>query len=210
VLEAGGAAGIAGLLAFGELISRYRNHQGAPWRCRWVWIYLLVNGGAGFVAYFTLQAFGWRPTSSSQGAHVAQIVTAGVSAVAILRAATFASPHGHTSTGRRFDSLLAAFLTKADSQVNDAFDEYLTAEAVALMKGISYQAASEILPRYCIQSRSFDDEASVLHLGKQVGAIAALELPDEASAILLGRELVRFTGKRAARRSVQVNRSALS
>lgn len=188
-----------------ECLVRYAAFRG---RVRWgpkCWLHIVVNGAAAVGVLWLLRTFGLEVGSDSEVTQrTAQVAGAGFGALAILRSATFArrieadaelpdqlaSVSGVVESARH---LLAFLVTRADEEMRERFDTYLTNQAQPLLDGWTYANNGNHIGALCRQLAAMEDKDSAA-FSKKLKEIEKMDLPDAGKALLMVRICIRFAG----------------
>lgn len=196
-----------------ESLVRYASFRG---RIRWgirCWLHLLVNGLAAVGLLALLRALGLEAAGDSQVTQrTAQVAGAGLGALAILRTATFARrieadadlPEELSGVAGVVESarhLLAFLVARADQEMRDRFDSYLTATATPLLTGWTYQDHGSHIGAMCGQLATLEEVDRAVFT-KKLKEINKISLPDQSKALLLIRQCVRFGNEDSVRAAI--------
>src|ERR1700691_3604963 len=126
---------LGGVVGAGELASRYKDD---PWAATKTWpaiFYIAINSAASVGALGLIHATGW---SASRWA---QILTAGVSAMAFFRTSIFVVRAGDRDVGVGPSGFLQIFLSAADRAVDRKRAATRSQAVVGAMKDVDYTRA---------------------------------------------------------------------
>ena len=179
---------LGGVVGVSELISRYKDDPWSAIKCWPAIFYIAINSAASCAALALI------PSVWSGGSHWAQILMAGVSAMAFFRTSLFVVRAGDRDVGVGPSGFLQIFLAAADRAV-DRKRAAARSDAVAkVMKGIDFTKAAKALPYYCVglmQNVSAEDQQS---LDRALESLDKRNVEPSVKALLLGIELINVVG----------------
>jgi len=148
------AAILGGLVGGGELASRYRDAPASALYTRPALFYILLNIVASVAALTLTHVFGWTFGSAGKPGDATvrwtQVLVSGVSAMALFRTSLFNVRAGDRDIAVGPGSFLQIFRDSADRAVDRVRAQARGKKVADLMKGISYEKASQGLPPYCL------------------------------------------------------------
>jgi hypothetical protein len=188
-------AAIGGLVATGELVSRYRDAPFRALRCAAAYVYILVNVAAAAAAYGLVGAFGWHfGAASGEPVRWTRVLVAGFGAMALFRSSLFIVRVHDEDVGIGPSSLLKSLLSAADRGVDRARGAARAKEVEALLEGVSWERARTDLPALCLRlmqnSTLIEEDA----LAGAIRDIEAGDLDDDVRVLLVALELMNLAG----------------
>lgn len=196
---------VAALVGIGELISRYRDAPTDVLRRLPAVLYVTINASAGAVALLVIDEFGWTFGVTGEGAtRIAQVAAAGLSAMAILRAAVFTVRVGDVDVGVGPNLLLAVVLDAADRAVDRERANRRNALVAEIMDGVDFDKAKQALPSYCLtlmQNVPKEEQRAVAEEVKSLDG--ASDLNRTVRTLNLGLALLNVVGEDVLRASVR-------
>ena len=196
---------IAALVGIVELISRYRDAPTDVLRRLPAGIYVTINAAAGAVALLVIDEFGWTFGVTQDGAtRITQVAAAGLSAMAILRAAVFTVRVGDVDVGVGPNLLLTVVLDAADRAVDRDRANRRNALVVEIMDGVDFDKAKKALPSYCLtlmQNVPKEEQRAVAEEVKSLGN--SPDLNKTVRTLNLGLALLNVVGEDVLRASVE-------
>ncbi len=197
-----------------ECLVRYAGFRGwVRWGPR-TWLHITINGVVAVGVLALLRTYGLEVGSNSELAtRSAQVAGAGFVALAVLRSASFARriqtevelPEQLTSVSGVVESarhLLSFLVNRADQEMRERFDSFLTQQAQPLLNGWTYVDHGVHIGAMC-QELAVIEEAESALFAERLKGIDNLDLPDQAKALLLIRMCVRFTGQQTAKTAIE-------
>jgi hypothetical protein len=192
---------LAGLVGYGELVSRYQDNPGRLYGASPTPIYIIVNIVAGMAALKIIQATG--VLSGKSPVWLYQMLLASFGAIAFFRTSLFTVRVGNSDVGIGPSALLQALLTAADRMLDRDQAEGRAEDVASIMRVVDYTKARAALPTLClilVQSLTQADQES---LGRQIDSLDKRNDVDaEAKSIILGVYLIRVVGADVLERSV--------
>jgi hypothetical protein len=186
---------IGGLVAIGELVSRYRDAPFRALRCGAAYVYILVNVAAGAAAYGLIGAFGWHfGAATGEPVRWTRVLVAGFGAMALFRSSLFIIRVHDEDVGIGPSSLLKSLLSAADRGVDRARGAARAQEVEALLAGVSWERARTDLPALCL---SLMQNCTLIEEDALAGAIRDIEagdLDDDIRVLLVALELMNLAG----------------
>ena len=189
------------LVGVGELVSRYRDEPTRALFARQgglipALLYVTINALAALAALKLIHVFGWTfgGDAAQPSTRYTQVLVAGFGAMALFRSSLFTLRVGGQDVGVGPSSVLQIILDAADRAVDRRRARGRSGEVSRIMRNVSFQRASEVLPSYCLalmQNLSPEDQAE---LGRQVKALQPAAMDDQMKALLLGLALLNFVG----------------
>ena len=196
---------VAALVGIAELIARYRDAPTDVLRRLPAVIYVTINAAAGAVALLVIDEFGWTFGVTQDGAtRITQVAAAGLSAMAILRAAVFTVRVGDVNVGVGPNLLLMVVLDAADRAVDRDRANRRNVLVVEIMDGVDFDKAKKALPSYCLtlmQNVPKEEQRAVAEEVKSLGK--ALDLNRTVRTLNLGLALLNVVGEDVLRASVE-------
>ena len=193
--------GLAGLVGYGELVSRYQDSPGRLFGASSTPVYILVNLASGMAALGIVQATGvLKDTSPSW---LFEILLASFGAIAFFRTSLFTVRVGGTDVGIGPSALLQSLLSATDRMVDRDQAEGRAVDVAGIMRMVDYTKARAALPVLClilVQSLTPSDQES---LGRQIDSLdKRQDVDDNSKSIILGVYLIRTVGPDVLERSV--------
>jgi len=188
-LDLAPAAALGGLVGASELISRYKDDPVAALKAWSGILYVAINIAASMGALGLIRANAWFGPS-----RWAQVLMAGVSAMAFFRTSLFVVRSGDRDVSVGPNGFLQIFLAAADRAV-DRKRAAARSDAVAeVMKDVDFTRALQALPPYCLalmQNVSPEDQQV---LSRALEALQKREVEPSVKSRLLGIELINVVG----------------
>lgn len=195
-------AGLSGLVAYGELLSRYRDDPRRLFGAGSTPAYILVNIGGGIAAVVII-----RYTGALKDAHplrLYEILLASFGAIAFFRTSLFTARVGSTDIGIGPSAVLQSLLGAADRMIDRDQAEGRAEDVAGIMRAVDFAKAQVALPTFCfilVQNLTAEDQKAVAEQVKDLAA--ATNVSDDAKAIILGVYLIRLVGADVLERSVR-------
>jgi len=192
-----GAAGLGALVGISELVSRYTD---SPERALFAWaglLYIAVNILAAGTAFGLAHGFDLLKLSAQSlpARLLTEALVSGLGAMAFFRSAVFTVRVGGSDVAVGPASVLQLILNAVDRAV-DRERARPRAEFISrLMNGISFNAAADVLPRFCfsaMQNVSAADQQALLDWIKVIRSDS--ETDDDQKSLLLGLRLLNIVG----------------
>jgi len=150
IVEYVAVAVLSGIVGAAELASRYRDAPSKALYTPPALFYIGLNIAASLLALVLIRAYGWTfgadVKTGEAGLRWTQLLVAGVGAMALFRTSLFTVRAGDRDIGVGPASFLQIFRQAADREVDRVRAEARGNAVAELMKGISYEKASEGLP----------------------------------------------------------------
>jgi hypothetical protein len=187
-LDWAAVAVLGGGVGSSELISRYRDHPWAAIRTLPAVAYIAINSLASAGALGVIHANGWF------GSRWAQILMAGVSAMAFFRTSLFVVRAGDRDVGVGPSEFLQIFLGAADRAVDRTRAQVRSNAVATVMKDVDYGKAIRVLPDYCIALMQNVPEEDQQELSRALKDLEEKPAAPSVKALLLGLELINVVG----------------
>ena len=196
---------IAALVGVVELIARYRDAPTDVLRRLPAIIYVTINAAAGAIALLVIDEFGWTFGVTQDGAtRITQVAAAGLSAMAILRAAVFTFRVGDVDVGVGPNLLLTIVLGTADRAVDRDRANRRNALVVEIMDGVDFDKAKKALPSYCLTLMQNVPEGEQRAVADEVKSLRnSSDLNKTVRTLNLGLALLNVVGEDVLRASVE-------
>ena len=196
---------VAALVGIVELIARYRDAPTDVLRRLPAVIYVTINAAAGAVALLVIDEFGWTFGIAQDGAtRITQVAAAGLSAMAILRAAVLTVRVGDVNVGVGPNLLLMVVLDAADRAVDRDRANRRNVLVVEIMDGVDFDKAKKALPSYCLTLMQNVPEEEQRAVAEEVKSLSkALDLNRTVRTLNLGLALLNVVGEDVLRASVE-------
>jgi hypothetical protein len=185
-------------VAVGELVSRYRD---APMRALATppaLAYIAINAGASLGALALIRAFDWKfgvsGSSGDPAVRWTQTLIAGFGALAFFRSSLFIVKVGDQDIGMGPIAFLQSALGAADRGIDRERASNRSRVVGTVMTDLSFDKAYQSLPAFSLalmQNLPADRQAE---LGRQVDALRAAAMPDQAKLLNLGLLLMNEVG----------------
>ncbi|HEY2587015.1 MAG TPA: hypothetical protein VGI81_14815 [Tepidisphaeraceae bacterium] len=194
-----GAAVLGGLFGLGELVSRYRDEPGRAATVLPSYVYISINAAVAVGSLALMRAFGWKVSvganESSEASRLAEVLLAGLGAMAFLRTSLFTARIGNQDVGIGPSVLVQSLLKATDAAVDRRRGVARDIAIRRVMSEVSFEKAYQLLPSYCLalmQNLATEDQAA---LGSQIEGIVRMNSTDSAKARLLGLALMNAVGE---------------
>lgn len=199
-----GALALGGLVGASELISRYTDEPGEAMKTAAGVLYITVNAAAAAAAFaavhgFDLLGLGTKPPLARVST---EVVVAGLSAMAIFRAAVFTMRVGDTDVPVGPAGVLQVIVNAVDRAVDRDRAEPRARLTSTLMSGISWEAAADILPQFCFDSMQNVSAEERQRLLEWVDQLKTKQIAPEQKTLLLGLRLLNIVGERVLRSTI--------
>jgi hypothetical protein len=197
---------LGGVVAIGELISRYRDAPVRAVLTPSALVYTSLNAGASVGALALARAFDWHfgadGSANSTGVHVTQALVAGFGAIALFRSSLFIVRVGNKDVGMGPSAFLQSVLEAADRGVDRGEANVRSSVVSDVMRTVDFQKAHQSLPAYCLALMQNPPEGAQEQVGRQVEGLLAGKMTDSARALLLGLLLMNIVGGDVLRSAV--------
>ncbi|RME87767.1 MAG: hypothetical protein D6770_08555 [Anaerolineae bacterium] len=198
-------AGVLGaVVGSAEIISRYRDEPDDALRTWPSLFYLLVNALAAILALGIIRVFGWTfGLSNEEGVRWAQVLAAGVGAMALLRASLFNVRVGEQNVPIGLNRFLDALLAAVDRAVDRRRAQERAVIVSETMRDIAFEKAYQALPAYCfalLQNLPQDEQE---RFGKKIALLRGADMSPRLKSLLLGLGLLNLVGEKVLKTAVQ-------
>lgn len=186
-------AWFSGLVAYGELVSRYHDSPARLFGALATPLYLLINIAAGVAALLIvirLQLF-----DHTQAPRLYRILLAGFGAIAFFRSSLFTARVGDTDVGVGPSALLQSLLGAADRMIDRDQAQGRATDVANIMREVDFNEAQQSLPSLCfvlVENITPADQQGVSEQIKRLAAATDISL--DQKAIILGVYLIRLVG----------------
>ncbi len=201
-LQVAAVAALAGLVGFGEVVSRYRDDPARLIAADGAVIYVVVNVAAGVSALMLVQEFEVFKGDPHQ--KVKEVLLGGFGAIAFFRTSLFTVRVGGSDVGIGPSAVLKSLLDASELMIDRWQAGNRGDEAGLIMQPVSFAKAHKALPVMCfsmIQQAVSDEQQTAIR--RQIDELAAdRTIPDDAKPALLGVYLVRLVGADVLRKAV--------
>jgi hypothetical protein len=203
MLQYAAAGALAALVAVAEIANRYRDRPAAALRQPYALLYIAVNVIGAAIALYVVRVFGWTLGVPDAALPVAQVLVAGLSALALFRLQFFSASQNKESVSFSPARLLEQLLAVSDREVDRDQATRRVETVRETMRGISFAKASRALPAYALGLLENVDADDQEKLGADVGElIANKDMTDEVKVQLLGIAVIRVTGPELLRNAI--------
>ena len=186
-------ASLAGLVAYGELVSRYRDSPARLFAARPTPIYILVNIAAGVIAFAIVRHTG--VLGDSHPARFNQILLGAFGAIAFFRTSLFTARIGGNDVGIGPSALLKSLLDATDRMIDRDQAEGRAGEVAGIMRGVDFATARVALPTLCFTLVETIDSAAQEGARQQIDKLASSrEIDDQMKSVILGTYMIRLVG----------------
>jgi hypothetical protein len=204
------AAALLGILVgLAELVSRYRDAPQSVLYKPPALVYLVLNGAASGLALALIRAYGWTFGAGADTVRWAQLLVAGVGAMALFRTSLFTVRAGDRDIAVGPATFLQIFRDAADREVDRLRARDRSSRVGDLMDGLDYQKASEGLIPYslALMQNVPDDEQQKLVQG--VKLLDAEPIQPAIKVRILGLLLMNVVGPNVLSAAVDALREQL-
>lgn len=195
-------AGLSGLVAYGELLSRYKDSPVRLFSASPTPLYILVNVAAGLAAIVLVRQLHVLDHQSSPRLY--EILLASFGAIAFFRTSLFTIRVGGSDVGIGPAALLQSLLDAADMMIDRDQAQGRAEDVAETMAKVNFDKAQLALPTLCftlVQNLTADDQKNV---ADQIKNLAATEkIAAESKTIILGVYLIRLVGADVLLRAVR-------
>jgi hypothetical protein len=186
-------AWFAGVVAYGELVSRYHDSParliGAPPTP----LYLLINIAAGIAALLIVEKLGL--TANTKAPRLYAILLAGFGALAFFRTSLFTLRVAGADIGIGPSAVLQSLLAAADRMIDRDQAQGRATDVAGIMREVDFDKARYALPSLCfvlVENMTPADQEGV---SQQIQRLAeAAGISADQKAIILGVYLIRQVG----------------
>jgi hypothetical protein len=181
------------VVAFAELLSRYKDSPIEILKILPSWIYLFINGGASILALWfitdqniVLGGIGTKPAG--------KILISALSSMIVLRSSIFNFRVGEKNYDVGIATILQIFLNRADRSFDQKRSTNNLVSIEKIMISVDFKRAEKDLPAICLASMQnlSDDEQKLL--ADEVVKISKSDLQEKTKSLQLGIILARYTG----------------
>jgi hypothetical protein len=194
-LDAVLVAGLGSTVGIAELLTRYRADPKRLLRTGSAWLYVALNAGSAVGALALILAFGWDfGVNDPDALRATQVLVAGFGAIALFRSSLFTSRIGGVDVGIGPITILTAFRDSVDRAVDRRQATRRSGAIHQLMSDVSFEAAYEALPAYCLllmQTVSPQDQET---LAFEVAELGKAQMTNELKKLSLGLKLMDLVG----------------
>ena len=184
---------LSGGVAYGELISRYRDTPGRLLAADPTVVYLCVNIAAGATALALVKEFDAITADKHKLVHAAML--AGFGAIAFFRTSLFTVRVSGTDIGVGPSTLLKALLDSSDMMLNRWQALNRGAQVRAIMNGVDFDKAKTALPTTCFTPMNDFPPSLLTSVGEQIKKLADESgVSKEAKTIILGIYMIQQVG----------------
>jgi hypothetical protein len=143
--------GIIGVtVGLAELLGRYRDQPTALFFCASSWIYFMLNGAASLAVLYLATTYRWNFGGHSSNALLSDVLIASFGAMALLRTSLFNLQVDNQTVPIGPSVILVSLMSAADRGVDRRRAVSRSKDAVAIMKGVSFEKAQAALPALCL------------------------------------------------------------
>ncbi len=202
---------VAGLVGVADILGKYKDNPLLALSTGAALQYVLANGAFGVLAFWLAYVLDMVGPKVGGGGHgsidlVKNGLIVGFGAIFILRGVAFKLAIGGKASDVGPSTIVDALLATFDQSINRTVGQRKDSAVGAIMAGVSFAKASDILPSYCLSLLEKDD-ALAARVGVLVETIQALDLPgpdaDRQKALLLGNSLMAAFGPRVTLAAVK-------
>jgi hypothetical protein len=184
------------LVAWAELLGRYRDAPRQALYSRPAMVYAAINAAASWAALLFIRLFNLSFGATGAAAvRWTQVLAAGVSAMAIFRTSLFTVRAGDKDIGVGPASFLQVFRDSSDREVDRLRATARGVQVGNVMKGLDYKKASEGLVPYCLalmQNVPDDEQQKMLKAVQLLDSDTSIE--DGIKVRILGLHLLNVVG----------------
>jgi hypothetical protein len=164
----------------------------------------MLNGAASLAVLYLANTYGWKFGESSGNALLSHVLLASFGAMALLRTSLFNLQIDNQTVPIGPSVILVSLMSAADRGVDRRRAVSRSSDAVAIMKGVSFEKAHAALPALCL---TLLQNATPMEQQKLKDAVKALrENPDmtpSQKSINLGLLLMNLVGPSGLRAAVE-------
>lgn len=199
------AAALGGIISSAEIISRYRDEPDNALRTWPSFFYMSLNALASVGALGGIRVLGWTfGIADPLAVGWAQVVVAGIGAMAVLRASLFSVKIDNETVPIGFGRFLDVLLVSVDRAVDRKRAEERGKAVSEIMKNVSFQKAYQALPSYCLALLQNLPLAEQDQLGKKIGLLFnTTGINPRVKSLLLGLALMNLVGENVLKAAVQ-------
>jgi len=186
-------ATLSGLVAYGELLSRYKDNPGRLFGAPPTPLYIIVNVAAGLAAVAIVRDTQVIAKINSQRLY--EILLASFGAIAFFRTSLFTLRVGGSDVSVGPAAVLQALLDAADMMIDRDQAQGRAQDVATAMVSVDFSKAQIALPILCftlVQNVTPDDQKGVADQIKNL--VSVTEITDESKTIILGVYLIRLVG----------------
>jgi hypothetical protein len=199
---------LSGTVAYGELISRYRDTPGRLLSADPTVIYICVNIAAGTAALALVKDL--HAVTSAEHKLVYETLLAGFGAIAFFRTSLFTIRVSGSDVGVGPSTLLKALLDSSDMMLNRWQALNRGAQVKIIMAGVDFAKAKAALPTMCFTLMNDFPAAVQSSVAEQIKKLADdTSMSDEAKVLILGIYLIQQVGTDVLDRAVRTLDTAI-
>ena len=201
-------AGImAGMVAYGELLSRYQDSPTRLLTTSATALYIFVNMAAAILAFGLIRALHVLEPAKADPHGMTwlyQLLLASFGAIAFFRTSLFTVRVGGSDIGIGPSAMLQTLLNAADRMIDRSQAENRAGRATEILKDVDYRRARAPLPTFCLILMQNPTAADTDALLKQIAALdQRIDIDDDSKMRILGIYLIRMVGDEVLQRSVE-------
>jgi hypothetical protein len=204
------AGAMAGMVAYGELLSRYQDSPTRLLTTSATAFYIFVNIAAAILAFGLIRALHvLEPAPPAKvdphgTTWLYQLLLASFGAIAFFRTSLFTVRVGGSDIGIGPSAMLQTLLSAADRMIDRSQAENRASRATEILKDVDYRRARAPLPTFCIILMQNPTAADTEGLLKQIAALdQRVDIDDDSKMRILGIYLIRMVGDEVLQRSVE-------
>jgi len=203
-------AAFSALVAYGELVSRYRDSPARLFGTLSTSLYLLTNIAGGIAALLIVHKLQVFTDASAKAPRLYAILLAGFAAVAFFRSSLFTMRVGGSDMGVGPSALLQSLLAATDREINRSQAKDRGNSIKDIMRDIDFAKAQLALPSLCftlVENITAEEQKG---LSDQIKSLASSDLSGEQKSVLLGAYLIRQVGANVLKVAVGALRQGLT
>lgn len=197
------ACGLGALIGITDIISRYRDE---PDNALGTWpsmFYLFINALASGVTLVSVRAFNWNFGLEGTSAAWAQVLMAGLGAMAMLRASIWNIKVADENVPIGLNRFLDALLLTVDRAVDRKRAAQRAQSVSEIMKDVDFEKARQALPSYCfglLQNLPLDEQEK---FARKVTLLSGAQMTPRVKSLLLGLSLLNLVGEKLLETAVK-------
>jgi hypothetical protein len=190
---------LGGLIALGELATRYRDRPLVALRVPGPYVYVGVNVAASIGALALIRHYGWTFDLDGEAARTTRILIAGFGAMAVLRSALFVVRVGDRDVPVGPGAFLSGLAEVADSAIARSVEKKHLESRMLLAQlgvgGVPFERVRVALPAYALALSGKLSAEDQSELATRVNEIGASNVPESMKIVLLGTLLIEVVGE---------------
>jgi hypothetical protein len=194
------AFAIGGVVAFAELLSRYRG--GSILTTPSSYLYISLNGIVSVIAYVLLEHMQFEVAGLSS--QVVRVLVASTSAMLVLRASIASVRIGDREVDVGIAGIMTVFLDAADKSFDRSRGEQRLRRVSSIMKGVAFSDVEKDLPMMVLSIMENMSQEDQKALSRDVQKLSRDDsIGHETKSVVLGLTIAKYTGLSLLKVAVQ-------